>query len=154
MPVEVPVKHILVPIDGSSSARKAVLYAGQLSRLCGAAVTLLRVHRPDLYQVNSLAEVPPLGGFQDLSALEKQLNDPALDPVFKEAREALGQVRQVEDKILWGQPAAVICEFARDHHVDQIVMGARGRSNFAALLLGSVSSQVLQYAPCPVTVVR
>ena len=89
-----------------------------------------------------------------MSALEKQMNDPGLDPVFREARELLGQVKRCDEKILWGQPAAVICEFARDHHVDLIVMGARGRSNFAALLLGSVSSQVLQHAPCPVTVVR
>lgn len=149
-----PPSHILVPIDGSSSAQKAVYFAGQLSRLCGSSITLLRVHRPDLYQVSSLSEIPPLGAVQDLSALEKQLNEPGLDPVFKEARDLLGQVKHCDEKILWGQPAAVICEFARDHPVDQIVMGARGRSNFAALLLGSVSSQVLQYAPCPVTVVR
>lgn len=152
--MELSVKHILVPIDGSSSARKAVIHAGHLARLCGSTVTLLRVHRPDPYQASALYEVPPLGAYQDLSALEKRLNDPTLDPVFKEARELLGAVGNCEDRILWGQPAAEICEFARTHGVDHIVMGARGRSNFAALLLGSVSSQVLQYASCPVTVVR
>lgn len=50
-------------------------------------------------------------------------------------------------------PAAAIVTHARENHVDQIVMGARGQSS-ARRFLGSVSAQVTAEAPCTVTVVR
>ena len=50
-------------------------------------------------------------------------------------------------------PAAAITEFARNNHVDHIVLGARASSSVRRYL-GSVSSQVVAEAPCTVTVVR
>ncbi len=149
-----PPRKLLVPIDGSPGAQRAVAHAGDLARLAGASVVLLRVHSPDLYQLSVLSEIPPLTDYEYLSAIEQQMNDPAKDPAFTEAKKALGAVKQVEEKIIWGQPAEMICDYAKQHEVDQIVIGSRGRSAFSALLLGSVCSQVLHHAPCPVTVVH
>ena len=115
---------------------------------------LLRVHSPDLYQLSVLSEIPPLTDYEYLSAIEKQMNDPAKDPAFEKARTALGTVSGVDNEIAWGQAAAMICDYAKEHAIDQIVIGARGRSAFNALLVGSVCSQVLHHAPCPVTVVH
>lgn len=50
-------------------------------------------------------------------------------------------------------PAQVLIGFARDNHVDHLIMGARGHSA-ARRYLGSVSTQVVAEAPCSVTVVR
>jgi nucleotide-binding universal stress UspA family protein len=50
-------------------------------------------------------------------------------------------------------PAAVLLDYARNNHVDQIVIGARANSALRRYL-GSVSSQVVAEAPCTVTVVR
>jgi len=50
-------------------------------------------------------------------------------------------------------PAAAIVDYARNNHVDHIVMGARGSSPLRRYL-GSVSAQVVAQAPCTVTVVR
>jgi nucleotide-binding universal stress UspA family protein len=149
-----PLKKLLVPIDGSEGAERAAAHAGELARLSGAAVVLLRVHSPDLYQLSVLSEIPPLTDYEYLSAIEKQMNDPAKDPAFEKARTALGTVSGVENEIAWGQAAAMICDYAKEHAIDQIVIGARGRSAFNALLVGSVCSQVLHHAPCPVTVVH
>ena len=150
-----PPKQLLVPIDGSEGANRAALYAGDLARLCGgASVTLVRVHTSDIYQLSVLAEMPPLTDFAYLSALETQMNDPAKDPAFSLAHAALGKLAVIEDRILWGQPAAMICEYARDNGIDHIVLGARGRSAFNALLVGSVCTQVLHHASCPVTVIH
>lgn len=150
-----PIHRILVPIDGSSGATAAATYAGGMARLSGASVVLLRVHSPEIYQLSVLSEIPPLTNFEYLEVMEKHLNDPAKDPAFASATAALGAVGAgVESRIVWGQPAEVICDFAKEHAVDLIVIGSRGRSAFAALVLGSVSSQVLHHATCPVTVVR
>ncbi len=148
-------KKILVPIDGSEGATRAAAYAGDLARLAQAGVALLRVHSPEIYQLSVLSEIPPLTDFEYLEVMEKQLNDPAKDPAFKAAHQALGAVAGgIGDHIVWGQPAETICDFAKEQSVDLIVIGSRGRSAFSALVLGSTSSQVLHHAPCPVTVVR
>ena len=53
-----------------------------------------------------------------------------------------------------GHPAEQIIYDADRHAVDLIVVGHRGRSKFATLLLGSISKHVVQYADRPVLVVR
>ena len=53
-----------------------------------------------------------------------------------------------------GHPAEQIIYDADRHGVDLIVVGDRGRSKFARLLLGSVSKQVVQYAGRAVLVAR
>ena len=57
-----------------------------------------------------------------------------------------------DGEVLEGQPAEVLLERAKDASL--IVVGSRGRGGFASLLLGSVSQQVVQHAPCPVLVIR
>lgn len=54
---------------------------------------------------------------------------------------------------LSGQPGAQIVEFARAEACDLILLGSRGLSAPAAVLLGSISRYVLHHAPCPVLVV-
>ena len=58
----------------------------------------------------------------------------------------------LERHVKQGRPPQVILEAAED--ADLVVVGSRGRDGFAGLLLGSVSSQVIQHAHCPVTVVH
>ena len=149
------INTILVPIDGSDGATKAANYAGHLARCTGARVTLFRVHSPDVYQLSVLSEIPPLTDYEYIEHIEKHLIDPDKDPAFAAARRELGELAETPTQhIVWGQPAESICDYAREQGFDQIVIGSRGRSAFAALLLGSVSSQVLHHSPCPVTVVH
>lgn len=53
-----------------------------------------------------------------------------------------------------GHPAEQIINYAERHKIDVIVMGHRGKTFFERWRLGSVSQRVLQYAHCPVIVVR
>ena len=50
-------------------------------------------------------------------------------------------------------PASIV-NYAENTGVDLIVVGTRGRSGFKRLLLGSVASDVVTYAHCPVLVVK
>jgi nucleotide-binding universal stress UspA family protein len=47
-----------------------------------------------------------------------------------------------------------IVNYAENEHVDVIVIGTRGQSEFKKLLIGSISSGVVTYSPCTVIVVR
>lgn len=59
-----------------------------------------------------------------------------------------------ELEIVTGEPAEEIIRLANIHHVDLIVMGSRGLTGMNRILKGSVSSQVVEEAPCSVFVVK
>ena len=50
--------------------------------------------------------------------------------------------------------ADAIVNYAKDKHMDLIVVGSRGRSKLKGMLLGSVASDVVRYAHCPVLTVK
>jgi nucleotide-binding universal stress UspA family protein len=56
--------------------------------------------------------------------------------------------------VLVGRPASAIVEVAERTFADVIVVGSRGRGMISAMLLGSVSAEVVDHAPCPVLVAR
>lgn len=58
----------------------------------------------------------------------------------------------VTGEIVQGNAAAVLLRAAEN--ADLLVVGSHGLGGFAGLLLGSVSTQVLHHAPCPVLVLR
>lgn len=62
--------------------------------------------------------------------------------------------RSVDGSVLRGRAASVIVDDARDFRADLVVIGSRGHGAIATLLLGSVSSEVVDHAPCPVLVAR
>lgn len=62
--------------------------------------------------------------------------------------------RAVEIVPLRGRPASVIVDEARAWDADLIVVGSRGRGVWRSMLLGSVSAEIVDHAPCPVLVVR
>jgi nucleotide-binding universal stress UspA family protein len=104
-------------------------------------------------------EIPPAvyaGGFAP--GLDQATLDGFRAGAEAVAAEAVAAAKQLqsgiecEGKAVQGQPAEVLLEEAGDANL--IVVGNRGHGGFASLLLGSVSHQVVQHAPCPVTVVR
>jgi nucleotide-binding universal stress UspA family protein len=69
------------------------------------------------------------------------------------AKMVQGEV-EFDVRLLEGSPGNKIPEAARIEGIDLIVMGSRGVSDFAGLLLGSVAHQVLQKAHCPVFIAK
>jgi nucleotide-binding universal stress UspA family protein len=69
-------------------------------------------------------------------------------------RRLAGPDRSVESAVLRGRPATAIVEDARAFGADLVVVGSRGLGGISSLLLGSVSSEVVDHAPCPVLVGR
>jgi nucleotide-binding universal stress UspA family protein len=136
-------RKILVGYDGSEAARKAFDTALELAAKDGAELYVL-----------SVARLPDVADDVETEAvIENSRNHHRrMLAELKSAVAAKGV--KVHYEVTAGHPAEQIIYDADRHEVDLIVVGHRGRSKFARLLLGSVSKQVVQYADRPVLVVR
>ena len=142
--------RVLWASDGSAAARNAapllksiVLPAAEkLVVLSVAPHSVLSGARPDpafLTRVTRSAKTRALASATEIATAEATVLDPAV-PVEAIAR--------------WGNPIEVILRAARQLDVDLIVLGAKGHSNLAMILLGSVSQGVVQHATLPVLIAR
>jgi len=140
-----PARRIVVGVDGSDSARKALRWAVREAEVWGAELT-------------AIAAVPMASGAGALAWLpaavdrEQVLTDvrSGLDRAVADALEGHPEV-VVRRHALDGNAAELMAEFSTA--VDLVVVGSRGRGGFSGLLLGSVSQGVLSHASCPVMVV-
>jgi len=135
---------VAVGVDGSEGAAKALAFAAEEARLRGA--TLRVVQAWSVPPVTTLTYVP--AELFDDARLEAERE---LD---QQVTAALGfEPHVVVDKrLVEGPPAQALLEQSGD--VVLLVVGSRGRGGFGGLVLGSVSTQVVHHATCPVTVVR
>jgi nucleotide-binding universal stress UspA family protein len=131
----------VVGVDGSPSSLAAVDWAVTEARLRAGRIRLV-----------SAWYYPPLAS---------EVGDGVIDDTFKKhaeqtLAEALAIVADqgipVSGSVVEKAPAIAMLDAARD--ADLVIVGSRGRGGFASLLLGSVSSQVVHHANCPVLVLR
>lgn len=141
-----PFVRLLVAFDGSEGSLKACSLAAGLAKDSGSEVTVL-------YVIPTLSSyTAPLD-----DAYYSVQTDRGHDMVQKglavfEAEngvKAKGEVVRAKWSIV-----ETIIEYAADHRIELILMGARGLGGFKALLMGSVSSGVMAHAQCPVMIVR
>lgn len=148
-PVEdIPVScdRILVPTDGSGQAFMAVQKAIELARATGAGLTLLMT--VDLNRNVAAFEQVSLSGYVP-AELKIAAYQYLADLMHVVPPEVHAHVR-----VEIGVPGETILDVAEEEESDLIVMGCRGFGTFRSLILGSVSSYVLQHAACPVLVVK
>ncbi len=126
---------ILVAVDGSESAEKALEYAVQLAKKHKAKVTLLNVGESKLFgfKPNVVREVG-----------EHVLSDAA----------AKVKGLKLNTQLEFGNPAETIIEVAEKGNYDLIVVGSRGLSSVKRFFLGSASDDVSHHAKCSVLIVR
>lgn len=136
-------RKILVAYDGSASAKKAFDKALELAAENGAELHVLTVVR-----------APEVADDVETEAVIENSLEYHRESMKPLAHEARDKHVKAEFDVVVGHPAEQIIYRADKIGADLIVVGDRGRSKFARLLLGSVSKQVVQYADRPVMVVR
>jgi len=139
-------RKILVPVDGSDQALKAIDFAANLAKQNNATIHLLHVYK--------LPIIPEgMGEYVISDRIELQaLGDQIISVAQDEVRKKGGQ--HIEATVMEGDPAERIIAYAKDHDVDMIVMGSRGLGSFKGLLLGSVSNKVSHRADRTCVIVR
>ena len=138
--------NILVPIDFSDCAKKALEYAIPFAREHDGTVTAVYVV-PPVYGVGEYGGVD----FTGLEAEARAYSEKRLNALL--AQEVAGKV-PAETLVRSGPPALEIIEVARNLPADLIIISTHGRTGLKHALLGSVAEHVVRAAPCPVLVVR
>ncbi|MBS2031378.1 MAG: universal stress protein [Deltaproteobacteria bacterium] len=138
---------MVVGVDGSSYADKALEFAAQEAEFRGAN---LRVVSAWGLPIGMHAGATPAVNPSLITAFE-ELACQNVDRAISKARH-LHPSLKVEGRVVMDQPVKAILDQSRDAIL--VVVGNRGLGGFASLLMGSVSQQTVHHAHCPVAVVR
>jgi nucleotide-binding universal stress UspA family protein len=134
-------RRLVVPLDGSELAERALPYAVQLARARLGRLVLVRV-----------ALAPPPSGFDWEAQYAASITE--AEHYLADVVEKLGPTVPVETSIPYGRPAAEIINIVSELEADGVVMATHGRTGVAHLLYGSVAETVLAASPVPVFLVH
>src|SRR5262245_18733232 len=135
---------VLVALDGSDGAAKALDCALSICSAVGARLTAVAVEGKLPAYAASLGEVDEV----------KREKDTYYRRVLDEAGEQASAAGiELKTDLVPGHPAEVIAHYAKAHGHDLIVVGHRGHF-LGDYLLGSTADRVAHHAHCPVMVVR
>jgi nucleotide-binding universal stress UspA family protein len=138
-------KHILVPLDGSPFAEKAIPAATEIARVFGARICAVTV--------------APLAAAAVPSFMGSTIAWPDLDPQLQASAnsylsrvgEALGA--SAETTVLRGDAADALLAYVEDRAVDRVVMTTHARKGIARSLLGSTADRML-HGRAPILLIR
>jgi nucleotide-binding universal stress UspA family protein len=142
-------QSILVPVDGSTHAARALSEAADLARVAEADLTVMTcVPDPSGWLLSGGG----WGATVDLGAITRE-SEQEHRAMLDAAVSAVSGVT-VATVVANGQVAPAIVDQVKRGEHDLVVMGSRGRGNVRSLLLGSVSHQVLQTSAAAVLIVH
>lgn len=136
-------QRLLVPLDGSETAAKAVDVAGRLAGALDAEVVLFRASWVDPTD-------NPLAYERDMEATKQHLSE----QLEAQATALRNEGLRARSLVKLDYPAEAILKAVEQTESDLIVMTTHGRTGFKRWLLGSVAEKVLRASPRPVLLVR
>ncbi len=152
MTKKVPTSTILVPVDFSSHSKEALLFAAELAARLSAPLIILHV-------IHDPGESPGYYSQKDpehphkIADVAAEMMAEFIARITKENPE-LNSIPQAKIKLVSGLPVTRILEMAEYYNPQMVVMGSKGRTGLAHLLLGSKAEQVVRLCPSPVTIIK
>lgn len=143
--------RILVAIDGSEPSNLATELVGNLIWPAGTTIRLVTVepYLDTMFGEPWMAMAPPSSLDIEEELVQRQ------NVLLEAAAQVLKRPGlTVETSVPRGRPATAIVQEATEVGSDLIVLGARGHGQWESTLLGSVSAEVVDHAPCPALVAR
>ena len=140
--------RVLLALDGSHGAETARALVKHLPWPPDTRIDALRVTE-SVFDLIGPPGVDFEGSLDDLLDV-----DAVRGALLAEADDLASPTRTVEPLVVIGRAATVIVETAERLGSDLIVVGSRGRGPISTMVLGSVSAEVADHAPCPVLVAR
>ena len=140
------IKKILVPIDGSEHSMRAAEFGISMAKLVGAQVMVVYVIDDVV-----LDQVAKASGREDVEEELKQDGQRYINYVLGLAEKRGVKIASLLAK---GRPFEQVVHLAKGLSMDLIVMGTYGRRGADRILIGSVAERVIEYASCPVLVVK
>lgn len=143
--------RVMLAYDGSAGAEAARDLLAVLALPDGSAITLVAALEkgPELFGASEFAVVP-----HDAAESEEMLVADLQEMLHAAAAPLRGAGRSIDTRVARGRPSTAILEEAGALLPDLLVIGSRGHGPLASVLLGSVSTEVVDHAPCPVLVAR
>jgi nucleotide-binding universal stress UspA family protein len=140
---------VVVGVDDSDSAARAVDAAAEVAEREGAALHIVRVAHSASMEAWTYAEVAK-GGTEETHAIR----DHAEQSVTRAANRARARHPKVlvTTEVLYGDPGQSLADLGSNAGL--VVVGSRGHGGFTGMLLGSVSHRLIHDATCPVMIVR
>ena len=130
---------IVVGVDGSDGSDRAVAEATEVAKRDGAGIVLVHV----VERIAAKGDMAPLRA--DEPEIKERIEKQAAD-----LRDAGVDADVRYESIVLGGPARSIADVADEIGADLIVVGTRGHSALAGVILGSVTQKLLHLASCPV----
>ena len=145
-------KRILVPLDGSALAEKALSHAKITATAFGPSEIdlIFVVQTPDTTMVEELGDIDKAY----FSQLDKKAEVRGKDYLAKVTQDLKKDGITAQSTVLRGNPAEMILDFAKKNAIDLIVMCSHGRSGLSRWAFGSVAEKVLSTSTSPVLIVR
>jgi nucleotide-binding universal stress UspA family protein len=141
-----PIAKIVLAVDFSPHSERAVEVTAGLAERLSASVDLVHAfYLPSDYYPN-----PSAAAMEFERGIEAEISD-RLDGIVERLER---QRIRVKMRFLRGRPDAVIADVATQSGCQLIIMGTRGQSGLAHVLLGSVAERTLRTAPCSVLCVK
>jgi len=142
---------IIVAFDGSKDSANAVRMGCSLGSEYKSEVTVVHVYSSPAVGFSSASGMP----IPDYRDLEEAKKDTAKGVLSRGLQLASAEGIKARGELIEASSVVeALVEFATNEKADLIVAGTRGMTGFKKLILGSVSSGLVNHAPCPVLIVR
>jgi len=147
-----PIRKVLAACDFSDYAEEVVAYAANLCRLLDAELVLANViNRRDVDAVSHVALYYSGLNVDNYVTEQRRQREEMMDDFIAKLELSPAKITK---KIGVGEPYSELVRLIHSEGAELVVMGLKGRSNLADMVVGSIAEKMFRRAPVPVLSIR